>query len=136
MYALKRMLCQDAESRSIAEKEIRMMKLLKGHPNIAQYIASTSRENRQSSTTAMEYFILMELCTGGSLIDLIKRRQSSNSKLAELEMCQLFQQVCRAIAHMHSQQPPIAHRDIKIENVLISARGELKVTSTQQHTAP
>lgn len=36
-------------------------------------------------------------------------------------------QICRGVQHMHTQSPPIAHRDIKIENVLIDARGTLKL---------
>lgn len=120
-YAMKRMLCQDAESRSIAETEIRMLRALKGHPNIIQYVASCSRKSTQSSQPAVEYFILMELCTGGSLIDLIKRRDGR--KLPEIKVAELFQQICSGIAHMHAQTPPIAHRDLKIENVLLTKRG-------------
>lgn len=120
------MLCQDLEARNIAEKEIRMLKLLKGHTNIIQMVGSCQRENTQSSHRAMEYFILLELCTGGSLIDLIKRQ--NGEKLDELEICQYFIQICKGVSQMHTQSPPIAHRDLKIENVLINERGELKVT--------
>lgn len=127
------------------------------------------KENTQSSHKAIEYFVLMELCTvshsskapeqqsgeatvsvpvsmlhfcrsphsstsayhvtivrqGGSLIDLIRRR--NGRKLGELQICELFVQICRGVQHMHNQSPPIAHRDIKIENVLIDARGTLKL---------
>ena len=31
----------------------------------------------------------------------------------------MLKDVCRGILHMHSQNPPIAHRDIKVENVLL-----------------
>jgi serine/threonine protein kinase len=73
----------------------------------------------------MEYFILLELCTGGSLIDLIRRR--NNRPLGEVQICDLFIQICQGVAKMHSQKPPIAHRDIKIENVLIGTKGTLKL---------
>lgn len=32
----------------------------------------------------------------------------------------ILKDVCRGLLHMHSQTPPIAHRDIKIENILLS----------------
>lgn len=124
-FAMKRMLCQDGESRTIAEREIKYLRMLKGHPHIVQYVDSCCKENRQSSHRAMEYFILMEQCTNGSLIDLIKRRDGQ--KLAEIEICNLFRQICSAVAHMHSFNPPIAHRDLKIENVLITSHGELRL---------
>lgn len=122
---MKRMLCQDRESREIAETEIAVMKQLKGHPHIVNYIASSKRENTQSSTKSVEYFILMELCTRGSLIDLIKRR--NGLKLGEAQICDLFTQICKGVSHMHGQSPPIAHRDLKIENVLINASSQLKL---------
>eukprot|EP01136_Pigoraptor_vietnamica_P007718 Opistho-1_new@42173 len=34
-----------------------------------------------------------------------------------------FTSATRAVAHMHAQQPPIIHRDVKAENLLLSARG-------------
>jgi cyclin G-associated kinase len=105
-FAMKRMLCQDRESMDIAEKEITMMRRLKGHPNIITYIASAKRENTQSSHRAIEYFILMELCTGGSLIDLIRRR--NGRPLGEIQICDLFTQICQGVAHMHAQNPPVS----------------------------
>lgn len=39
----------------------------------------------------------------------------------------IFYQTCKAVAHMHSQTPPIQHRDLKIENLLISAEGTIKL---------
>jgi len=35
----------------------------------------------------------------------------------------VFEQVCVGVAHMHSLAPPVAHRDIKLENVLGAADG-------------
>lgn len=36
-------------------------------------------------------------------------------------------QCCAAVAHLHSLQPSIIHRDIKLENFLLSALGEVKL---------
>jgi len=108
-FAMKRMLCQDRESCDIAEKEITMMRLLKGHPNIINFIAASKRENTQSSHRATEYFILMDLCTGGSLIDLIRRR--NGRPLKEAQICDLFAQVCQGVAHMHAQKPPVRRHE-------------------------
>ena len=34
----------------------------------------------------------------------------------------MLKDIGRGLLHMHSQQPPIAHRDIKIENVLLQGK--------------
>lgn len=39
----------------------------------------------------------------------------------------IFYQTCRAVQHMHSQSPSIIHRDMKIENLLISNEGAIKL---------
>lgn len=39
-------------------------------------------------------------------------------RLTETEIFQIFVDVCEAVAVMHSQTPPLLHRDLKIENIL------------------
>ena len=39
----------------------------------------------------------------------------------------VFYQTCRAVQHMHKQKPPIIHRDLKVENLLLSDQGMLKL---------
>jgi len=38
--------------------------------------------------------------------------------MQEQTVLYIIREVCNGIFHMHQQNPPIAHRDIKIENVL------------------
>lgn len=42
-------------------------------------------------------------------------------------VCRIFYQVCRAVSHMHAQTPEVIHRDLKIENLLISSDGVIKL---------
>lgn len=61
---------------------------------------------------------------GGSLVDILKARISA----FDLEtITKIFYQTCLAVAHMHSQQPKIIHRDLKIDNLLLSADGLIKL---------
>jgi len=39
------------------------------------------------------------------------------------EACDLMLQITAAVAVLHSQQPPVAHRDLKLENVLVMGGG-------------
>lgn len=60
--------------------------------------------------------ILMELCTGGHLINLMEK---FNGELNEAQILFVLRDITAGIHHMHSMTPPIAHRDIKVENVLL-----------------
>jgi AP2-associated kinase len=57
----------------------------------------------------------MELCTDGTLLDLINSR---NDNIPEKNILFILKEVTSGIYHMHTRNPPISHRDIKIENVL------------------
>ncbi|XP_076320143.1 cyclin-G-associated kinase-like isoform X1 [Tachypleus tridentatus] len=123
-YALKRLLASDEEaSRSILQ-EISVLKKLSGHSNIIQFMAAAAIDKNQSDHGKSEYLLLTELYTGGPLVDVLKAKQGP---LTCQQVVQIFYQTCRAVQHMHEQQPPIIHRDLKIENLLLSSDGTLKL---------
>lgn len=64
-----------------------------------------------------EVYILMEYCSGGGLLDLLNTRL--RNRLSEQEVLEIFGDVCKGVAAMHHLDPPVAHRDLKIENILI-----------------
>ena len=123
IFALKRMLMQDEENIGLADLEIDIMKKLAGKAFVIQLLGSTKRKIDQPRAT--EYFVLMELCTGGSLMDLITRRHKE--KFKEPQLCSIFYQIVVAVSHLHKMKPPVAHRDLKIENVLIGGDGEMRL---------
>lgn len=61
---------------------------------------------------------------GGSLIEILQTRTTPFDKET---VTRIFYQVCKAVSHIHSQVPPIIHRDLKIENLLISAESTIKL---------
>ena len=61
--------------------------------------------------------IICELCTGGTLFDLIMKY---NGKLSEAQIVHILIEVCNGLKHMHSLG--IQHRDIKVENILLDAQ--------------
>eukprot|EP00483_Globobulimina_turgida_P000989 UN00991 len=71
------------------------------------------------SPRRIEYFILLEYMDY-SLISYIKQHQSTNKIIAEKQLFELFLDIVNATYLLHAQNPPIAHRDIKIDNVLIT----------------
>ncbi|MBP9089256.1 MAG: serine/threonine protein kinase [Kofleriaceae bacterium] len=63
-------------------------------------------------------FLLMEYISGGSLADYLSMR----GVLTCAEAFQIIAQVAAALHAAHSYVPPIIHRDVKLENVLIDHR--------------
>ena len=61
--------------------------------------------------------IVNELCAEGTLFDLLVKYGAKGLK--EQQVIHVLKDLSRGILHMHSQDPPIAHRVIKVENVLL-----------------
>ncbi|KAI8380313.1 kinase-like domain-containing protein [Blakeslea trispora] len=98
------------EIRTIREASIM---LLLNHPNIAQVY-----EMRQISDS---YYLFMEYIDGGQLLDYI----ISHGKLKEKQARQISRQIASALDYCHRNS--IVHRDLKVENILISANGNIKI---------
>uniref|UniRef100_A0A8C2YW97 Cyclin-G-associated kinase n=1 Tax=Cyclopterus lumpus TaxID=8103 RepID=A0A8C2YW97_CYCLU len=124
-YALKRLLSNEEEKNKEIIQEVCFMKKLSGHPNMVQFCSAASISKEESDTGQAEFLILTELCKG-QLVDFIKRVEQ-RALLSCDTVLKIFYQSCRAVQHMHKQKPPIIHRDLKIENLLISNQGTIKL---------
>ncbi|XP_066992198.2 cyclin-G-associated kinase [Anabrus simplex] len=123
-YALKRLMAADEEANKNIMQELTILKRLSGHPNIIQFMAAAYIDKTKSGHGMGEYLLLTELCMGGSLVDVLTAR---TAPLPPDVVCRIFWQTCRAVQHMHSQQPPVIHRDLKIENLLLGSDGAIKL---------
>jgi serine/threonine protein kinase len=84
-----------------------------GHPNIVRVFDANVL---QSNRGICGYFT-MENIPGGSLD---KFWRSHGTKIVPVETAvDLIKQVCRGIALAHREKPPIVHRDIKPQNILV-----------------
>uniref|UniRef100_A0A3Q4BRB1 Cyclin-G-associated kinase n=1 Tax=Mola mola TaxID=94237 RepID=A0A3Q4BRB1_MOLML len=124
-YALKRLLSNEEEKNKEIIQEVCFMKKLSGHPNTVQFCSAASISKEESDTGQAEFLILTELCKG-QLVDFIKRVEQK-APLSCDTVLKILYQTCRAVQHMHKQKPPIIHRDLKIENLLISNQGTIKL---------
>ena len=66
-------------------------------------------------------YLLMEHCIS-DLFTFIKER---NEPLCEEEALRIFYSLCEAVAELHSRS--IAHLDLKLENILLTEKGEWKL---------
>ncbi|KAL6232629.1 hypothetical protein BDW75DRAFT_217341 [Aspergillus navahoensis] len=115
---LKRVAVPDKSALANMRTEVETMKKLKGHRHIVKYIDSHAS---QLKAGGYEVFLLMEYCAGGGLIDFMNTRLQN--RLTEPEIIKIFSDVAEGVACMHYLKPPLLHRDLKVENVLISRHG-------------
>ena len=115
-YVLKRMLAQTAETLALVQKEVRLMSQLK-HESFVGFLGSASSQTSQGH----EIFVLMEFCRDGHLLDIMRRM--GEQRFGEKELLAILSDIVAAVQVLHHQSPPIAHRDLKLENVLRSSRG-------------
>uniref|UniRef100_A0A8C5ASU2 Cyclin G associated kinase n=1 Tax=Gadus morhua TaxID=8049 RepID=A0A8C5ASU2_GADMO len=124
-YALKRLLSNEEEKNKDIIQEVCFMKKLSGHPNVVQFCSAASISKEESDTGQAEFLILTELCKG-QLVDFVKRVEQRAAMSCDTVL-KIFYQTCRGVQHMHKQKPTIIHRDLKIENLLISNQGTVKL---------
>ncbi|KAF2681753.1 Pkinase-domain-containing protein [Lentithecium fluviatile CBS 122367] len=90
------------------------------HPNIVETVRLCTNRGRWNH--------VMEFCTHGELYSLVERKlfhPTEGYYSLEDRLC-LFKQLLRGVDYLHSHG--IAHRDIKLENLLLSKEGHLKIS--------
>ena len=126
-FAIKRMLVQDRDTQRQAAAEVEMMKSLQ-HPNIVRLFASSSGP-RGGGLPGGEFLLLMELAGNGTLARWVTPTPEGEMPppISEERLLACFNDTCKAVAYMHARDPPLTHYDMKLENVLETARGTCKL---------
>ncbi|GAU31802.1 hypothetical protein TSUD_58040 [Trifolium subterraneum] len=92
-------------------REVKILRALNGHSNLVQfYDAFEDQEN---------VYIVMELCEGGELLDMILSR---GGKYTEDDAKAVMVQILNVVAFCHLQG--VVHRDLKPENFLYTSKDE------------
>jgi AP2-associated kinase len=107
MYALKKITIQSPNHKKQIKREIKIWKELSKFSNIVELVDFIFTERHA--------YIVMEYCEEGTLLDFVNNHEGN---ISEVEALLIFNQVLLGVNAMHSQKPPIAHRDLKIENIL------------------
>ena len=111
LYALKKITIQSPSHKKQIKREIKIWKELSKFGNIV--------ELKDFQWGEKHAYIIMELCEEGTLLDYVNNYEGN---IPEMEALQIFNQILFGVNAMHSQKPPIAHRDLKIENILKKKR--------------
>jgi serine/threonine protein kinase len=84
------------------------------HPNIAKLNEVLSSHSK--------IYLVLELVTGGELFHRLKE----NGAMSESESRYYFQQIISGVSFCAKQR--IAHRDLKLENILLDEKGTVKIS--------
>ncbi|KHJ95561.1 kinase domain protein [Oesophagostomum dentatum] len=90
-----------------AQREARILDMVKGHINIVRLIDVHS--------DPLHFYIVMELLTGQELLARLRKLE----KFTESEAADIMRQLVSAVGFLHSKR--IVHRDLKPENILFES---------------
>ncbi|KAJ7341709.1 hypothetical protein JRQ81_006520 [Phrynocephalus forsythii] len=105
-----------------AKQDSYVLKNMKREPRIHQMITHPSIvQLYETLETENSYYMAMELCLGGDLMDRICEKK----RLEEKEVKKYTRQIMSAVEHLHRHG--IVHRDLKIENFLLDENNNIKI---------
>jgi serine/threonine protein kinase len=89
------------------------------HPNlpkVSDYFSEGSRD-----------YLVMDFVAGRNLREIMDEARRRNQFLEEKQVRTWADQLCDALEYLHSQNPPILHRDVKPANIRLTPGGTLKL---------
>lgn len=110
--SIKKSYLTDKESK---ERLLQEFSILKGlyHPNISRLYESFESEKH--------VLIVTELCSGQDLLNYIRKHKRLDENTAK----SIFKSLIAGLHYCHTRR--IVHRDIKLDNLLLTSKGELKI---------
>ncbi|DBA00109.1 TPA: hypothetical protein N0F65_000400 [Lagenidium giganteum] len=106
-YAMKTVTFSTGSKRTEFEREIDILRGLH-HPNIVRMVETFEDDHH--------FYIIMELCTGGTLLNTVKERKK---EFPEEYVKDVIGKLASVIQYLHSRF--ICHRDLKLENILVES---------------
>ncbi len=111
--ALKETLFTDEKLRKQFEREARLLARMH-HPALPRVSDHFNESDGQ--------FLVMQYIAGEDLAEMLTQRQGPFS---QTEVLRWAEQLCDALDYLHTQDPQIIHRDIKPQNLKLTARGQI-----------
>lgn len=113
--AIKEMIGNDPQESAIRlnffRREAEILKTLAPVPivpRVYDFIESGQKEKRA--------YLVMEFIRGKDLLDIME--QDANKPFPVPQIVEWGKAVCDVLSHMHSQSPPLIHRDLKPDNIM------------------
>ena len=110
--SLRKEYLEDNDNNTKLQYEISLLRII-NNKNVVRLYETFSTENH--------LLLVMELCSGGDLLNYVRKRRKLTEPIAKF----VFKQILDGLSYCHSKG--IVHRDIKLDNILLNHRGDIKV---------
>lgn len=114
LCAIKEYLVTGSNGKAQLEHEAQVLKQLH-HPNLPAFLESFDER--------AHYYVVLGYIEGKDLTDYIRDVRQKNDVIALSILLEWLLSICDAVSFLHSQRPPIIHRDIKPDNIRITPNG-------------
>ncbi|XP_017875428.1 neither inactivation nor afterpotential protein C isoform X2 [Ceratina calcarata] len=112
------------ESQSLIIEEYRVLREFGSHPNLPDFYGIYRRRSGKKTEHDQIWFV-MELCEGGSVLNLVHGLLAMDKKMREEHIGFILREVIQAMVYLHENN--IMHRDIRGSNILLTKEGEVKL---------
>jgi serine/threonine protein kinase len=112
--AVKEYLVTGASGQEQLKHEARVLSQLH-HPNLPAFLDTFMERGR--------YYVVLSYIEGNDLTDLVRVTRQRNEVIPIAQLLNWTLSICDGVMFMHSQRPPVIHRDIKPDNIRITPNG-------------
>uniref|UniRef100_H2V8Y0 non-specific serine/threonine protein kinase n=1 Tax=Takifugu rubripes TaxID=31033 RepID=H2V8Y0_TAKRU len=104
------------------EAEYNILRSLSNHPNVVKFFGMFFKSDNLSGG---QLWLVLELCNGGSVTELIKGLLGRGRRLQEPVISYILYSALLGLQHLHNNR--IIHRDVKGNNILLTTDGGVKL---------
>ncbi|KAG7227564.1 hypothetical protein INR49_005379 [Caranx melampygus] len=104
------------------EAEYNILRSLSNHPNVVKFYGMFYKSDNLSGG---QLWLVLELCNGGSVTELIKGLLMREQRLQEPVISYILYSALLGLQHLHNNR--IIHRDVKGNNILLTTEGGVKL---------
>ncbi|XP_028446779.1 myosin-IIIb isoform X2 [Perca flavescens] len=104
------------------EAEYNILRSLSNHPNVVKFYGMFYKSDKVSGG---QLWLVLELCNGGSVTELIKGLLMRGQCLQEPVISYILYSALLGLQHLHNNR--IIHRDVKGNNILLTTEGGVKL---------
>ncbi|XP_076174415.1 myosin-IIIb isoform X2 [Ptiloglossa arizonensis] len=106
------------------EEEYLVLKDMCLHPNIPHFQGLFLKRAKPAQEEDQLWFV-MELCTGGSVTDLVQGLKRKGKRLTDDQIAYILKETVEALIYLHSNH--CMHRDVKGHNILLTEEAHVKL---------
>ncbi|XP_014227640.1 myosin-IIIb-like isoform X2 [Trichogramma pretiosum] len=106
------------------EEEFLVLRDLSMHPNIPDFHGIFLKRSKPAQEEDQLWFV-MELCTGGSVTDLVQGLKRRGSRLTDDQIAYILHDTVEALIYLHNNH--CMHRDVKGHNILLTEDARVKL---------